>query len=69
MVRIRLEEVGERLRLERRMRSTRITETLLPPDRDGPLVSVVRVDGAIVSEGIEFRRVYRSLDTAAPAAP
>jgi len=59
--RIRLHETGDKLILERRLRSTRVFETMVPPDADGVLVVVVRVDGSVVEHGIEFRRVYRAL--------
>jgi hypothetical protein len=66
--RIRVRETGDKLILERRLRSTRVFETMVPPEADGLLVVVVRVDGSVVEHSIEFRRVYRALDDAPTAA-
>lgn len=56
-LRVRL---AEQLLMERRERTVRVTETLLPPDDAGTMAVVVRVDGSGVHP-MEFRRVYRNL--------
>jgi hypothetical protein len=70
--RIRARDAGDKLVLERRLRSTRLFETLVPPDTEGLLVAVVRIEGSVIDHGIEFRRVYRGLidgPAASPAGP
>jgi hypothetical protein len=59
--RVRLIEYGDRLVLERRRRSTKVRETLMTPDVDGLMVSVVHVEAVAADRPIEFRRVYRAL--------
>ena len=48
------------LTLERRIKTMRVVETLLPPDEDGTVYAVVQIVGSGM-ETIEFRRVYRAL--------
>jgi len=59
--RVRMREEGDRLVLERKMRSTRVEETLLTPAEDRTMVSVVHVETSAAARPIEFRRVYRAL--------
>lgn len=54
---------GDHLVVERRMRSTSVAETLLPPERADELVVVVWVEGSSLGHPVEFRRVYRALAT------
>jgi hypothetical protein len=58
---------GEHLVVERRMRSTSVAETLLPPERSDELVVVVWVEGSSLGHPVEFRRVYRALAAEAPS--
>lgn len=58
---VRVRQVGDRLSIERRVKSTAIVETLIPPEHQ-ELVVVVRVDGSGLDPGVEFRRVYRALE-------
>jgi hypothetical protein len=59
--RLRLRDEGDRLLLERRMKATKIEETLLPPAPDGTMVAVVHVVTSSAARPIELRRVYRRL--------
>lgn len=60
--RIRVFEEPELLVVERKVSGTLVTETLVPPKDVGELVVVVRIDGAQLDPGVEFRRVYRALE-------
>lgn len=60
VVRVRA-RLKDQLVVERREKTVRVTETLLPPDDDGLLAVVVRVDGSGIHP-LEFRRIYRNLD-------
>lgn len=68
--RIRALDLGEQLFVERRAKLAAVSETLIPQDGDD-LVCVVRIDGATLQTGVEFRRVYRKLEDrdAQPASP
>ena len=64
--RIRFHDLGDQLIVERRLKTTILTETLLAPpgvvdERPHELVVVVRIDGSSLDPGVEFRRVYRQL--------
>lgn len=59
--RIRVTDLGDQLIVERRLKTTILTETLLTPEEKGELVVVVRIDGSALDPGVEFRRVYRQL--------
>lgn len=61
LVKIRAWRSGDRLSVERRLKTTSLTETLLAPDDPEQLYVVVRIAGSGV-EGFEFRRVYRALE-------
>ncbi|MCA9489774.1 MAG: hypothetical protein KC621_07610 [Myxococcales bacterium] len=60
---------GDHLVVERRMRSTSVAETLLPPARPDELVVVVWVEGTALAHPVEFRRVYRAMGEDDAAAP
>jgi hypothetical protein len=60
--RIRVHELGDQLVVERRLKTTILTETLIQPGEEKrELVVVVRIDGSALDPGVEFRRVYRQL--------
>jgi len=59
--RVRLRAEGDNLVLVRRLRSTRVEETLLPPADDRTMVAVVHVETSATARPVEFRRVYRAL--------
>lgn len=63
--RIRYHDLGDQLIVERRLKTTILTETLIAPhggdQPPGELVVVVRLDGSSLDPGVEFRRVYRQL--------
>lgn len=60
---------GDHLVVERRMRSTSVAETLLPPARADELVVVVWVEGTALAHPVEFRRVYRAMGEHDASAP
>jgi hypothetical protein len=63
--RIRVTDFGDQLVVERRSKTTILTETLLEPkgvEHANELVAVVRIDGSSIDPGVEFRRIYRHLD-------
>lgn len=60
---------GDHLVVERRMRSTSVAETLLPPARPDELVVVVWVEGTALAHPVEFRRVYRAMREDDAASP
>ncbi|HHO53121.1 MAG TPA: hypothetical protein ENK18_20160 [Deltaproteobacteria bacterium] len=68
VLKVRAWRSGEHLSVERRLKTTSLTETLLPPEDPELLYVVVRIAGSGM-EGLEFRRVYRALDPPDPALP
>lgn len=59
--RIRVFDEGDQLTVERKFVGAVVTETLVAQKTADELVVVVRIDGASLDPGVEFRRVYRSL--------
>jgi len=53
-------QVGNALKLERRVSGATVVETFLPLEQEGEAAVVVRIDGAGV-QATEFRRVYRDV--------